>query len=919
MARQLEQNELVKFYEDVKRATEAIGKLELPCQPKEFLTIKSLLIPLYNNRKELLGIEENSTDKDIKSAVGDIFHHLSTELPKQVTLFLKKAIQFLPDIFEAEHPDLECAICNWLNILWYATDKHEEAKKSCCSCGFVSFIFQEMLPRLTDIQWGEGTLKEKIKVSSMGIVCNCSKISANHEYYGKVNAVDKLMKLRNDTNKPKAQKINSLVLLTLGYLIDESNSDSVGVLWQLKQAAEKEVAEIQQERDPTELETLYEGVKEEISPVLLLLITFPQELDPIELETLYEGVKEAIKAIDELKFPCQPKEFEAFLKKLPPLFKLSSICRELYDIEEKSTEQDAKSTVADIWNHVSIHLPEQIKLFLKKVMKYYPDIFKAETGNKIEYKASQSEESLSAAFGIYSCNLLSTLINITDRHEETQKSCCRDGLIALIFQEIFPLLDNIDWDKGSVREGLMCVSMDIVYNCCKLSANHKYYLEVNAVDVLVQLRKDTNHLEGNDTNATALLTLGYLIDESNSDKIICGHETIDILISCLKECLEEPDRRAYGFRAEELAEGLQNISGPDDNKQLICKRGGHEVLTELLNDAKDDKETIASCNALWSLCFSEQGRLLTKENHVLLEKLKELSESEKSEVKEAADGVLWQVEQGEEKEKTADADSDIKGAVNGAGHIMLSYQWDDQKMVKDIAAALKERGYNVWIDVEKMQGNIYDAMADGVEQASVVVVCVSRKYKNSNNCRAEVQRSHELKKTILPLMMEKDYRPDGWLALIISGIKYIEFSSLENNNMEKLYKELHTICPALPEAQITQNIEEPVQAVNEPYLGHHPLTSYDIPDSGAARTPVAEIKNHSINHERIYEISQWSNIEGYEKKKLERLTGVHLVMLHKFEKKCPKRYYHRCEVRQELGFNDLLDFLEFTNHIDKLF
>eukprot|EP00794_Sanderia_malayensis_P016713 gene16713-18407_t len=653
-----------------------------------------------------------------------------------------------------------------------------------------------------------------------------------------------------------------------------------------------------------------------------------------ELDKLNIGLKAAIKAIDELKFPCQPKEFEAFLKKLPPLFRLSSICEELYDIEEKSTEQEAKSTVADILNHVSIHLPEQIKLFLKKVMKYYPDIFKAETGNKIEYEAPQrpiKEEHLNAAFGFYSCSLLSILVNITDRHEETQKSCCRDGLIALIFQEIFPLLDKIDWDKGSVREELMSRSMDIVYNCCKLSANHKYYLEINAVDVLVQLRKDTNHLEGNDTNATALLTLGYLIDESNNDKIICGHATIETLIRYLTKCLKKLDHVAYGFHAEELADGLQHLSVPDENKALICERGGHEVLAALLFNAMNDEEIISSCNALWSLCFSEKGRLLTKENQDLMKKLKELSKSETIHVKEAAVGVLWQLKQAEEKEKTAVADSGKK--VNGAGHIMLSYQWDDQKMVKDIAATLKERGYIVWIDVEKIQGNIMDAMADAVEQASVIVVCISRKYKNSPNCRAEADYSFQLKKKVIPLMMEKDYRPDGWIGLLLGSKLRIDFTCFEAfaHNMELLCRQLDTICPALPEAQITQNVEEPVQAVNEPYLGHHPLTSYDIPDSGAARTPVAEIKNHSMNHERIGEISQWSNIEvlqwlreksligAVKKDRLKKLNGVHLVMLYNLRRECPKRYYHPLTFAQHLGFNDLLDFLAFTNHIDKLF
>ncbi len=64
--------------------------------------------------------------------------------------------------------------------------------------------------------------------------------------------------------------------------------------------------------------------------------------------------------------------------------------------------------------------------------------------------------------------------------------------------------------------------MDIVYNCSKLPENNKYYQDANAVDVLVKIRADTNHLSVSEVNLTALLTLGFLLDESNNNKIVIG-------------------------------------------------------------------------------------------------------------------------------------------------------------------------------------------------------------------------------------------------------------------------------------------------------------------------------------------------------------------------------------------------------------
>ena len=49
------------------------------------------------------------------------------------------------------------------------------------------------------------------------------------------------------------------------------------------------------------------------------------------------------------------------------------------------------------------------------------------------------------------------------------------------------------------------------------------------------------------------------------------------------------------------------------------------------------------------------------------------------------------------------------------GHVMLSYQWDYQKQVIKIKDGLKAHGFKVWMDVDKMNGKIYDKMAEGVE------------------------------------------------------------------------------------------------------------------------------------------------------------------------------------------------------------
>lgn len=47
-------------------------------------------------------------------------------------------------------------------------------------------------------------------------------------------------------------------------------------------------------------------------------------------------------------------------------------------------------------------------------------------------------------------------------------------------------------------------------------------------------------------------------------------------------------------------------------------------------------------------------------------------------------------------------------------------------------------GYKVWLDIDNMEGSTLEAMAGAVENASVVLVCVTHSYKISPNCRTGI-------------------------------------------------------------------------------------------------------------------------------------------------------------------------------------
>ena len=43
------------------------------------------------------------------------------------------------------------------------------------------------------------------------------------------------------------------------------------------------------------------------------------------------------------------------------------------------------------------------------------------------------------------------------------------------------------------------------------------------------------------------------------------------------------------------------------------------------------------------------------------------------------------------------------------GHVMISYNWGNQPIVLRLAKTLQERGYDVWLDVERMGGSTLEA------------------------------------------------------------------------------------------------------------------------------------------------------------------------------------------------------------------
>ena len=120
--------------------------------------------------------------------------------------------------------------------------------------------------------------------------------------------------------------------------------------------------------------------------------------------------------------------------------------------------------------------------------------------------------------------------------------------------------------------------------------------------------------------------------------------------------------------------------------------------------------------------------------------------------------------------------------------IMISYCWAQKPLCHQINDRLETDGYKVWLDRDEMHGSIIERMAEAIEQAKFVLICMSSNYKNSINCKAEAEYAFNRKSNIVPLIVEPQYKADGWLGFMAGSKIYVDFADKEGEEFDKAYQ-----------------------------------------------------------------------------------------------------------------------------------
>ncbi|XP_041480874.1 uncharacterized protein LOC121428360 [Lytechinus variegatus] len=367
---------------------------------------------------------------------------------------------------------------------------------------------------------------------------------------------------------------------------------------------------------------------------------------------------------------------------------------------------------------------------------------------------------------IYICNL-------TNYSEEFSFAIGEKGLLPLLF---------IHLQKKDLGEYQIGGLLTIIYNCCwKAPENRVICREfIDILQIFVQS-------ENTSIQADAFLALSYIVDKSEVHKISLNEPCLNFILLALESAMSAQDwEDAFGYSTLELLQGLNQLAINDSNKLLIVNLGGKEILERILTGkGSSDEEKLWAARGVWQMAFKEENKVKIRKSTTTIEALKRIEETtDHCDVKEACAGALFVINE------VSDIDGEFKAPTHTRkdqrevspgketdGHVMISYQHKSRDRMLKVKSYLEGLGYDVWMDVDRMEGDILDSMAKAVQRAAVVLVCMTRKFKESQHCRTEATYAYTLNKDIIPLMLQDQFAPEDWLGALVGMKKYYSLFS----------------------------------------------------------------------------------------------------------------------------------------------
>jgi len=354
-----------------------------------------------------------------------------------------------------------------------------------------------------------------------------------------------------------------------------------------------------------------------------------------------------------------------------------------------------------------------------------------------------------------------------------------EALVRIILYE--PFHENLltEWSNNeTILVDSLLLSLINIVQTCNISWLFRTLTEFN--EVLLKFGKISVYFR---IHLCSYGILGHILTDDVLKELQIADNIKFFFFNMLEEAWKNPSKRYKQIPIDYFLQGFLNLAKNDFIQQRVVFLNN----TQLFIDMCDDYPIVY--DIIWTLSFNKDIQEQLRSNSSFTSKLVRLDrECANNELmKKAIDGIRWNLE------VNHDDRSKIDIGNKKTFDIMISYSHKDKQLCKQIYDELIKSNYQVWIDFDQMRGNVMDAMAQAIESSPIVIICMSEDYRKSNFCRAEAHYAFKRQRKIVPVLLQKHYRPDGWLLFLIGQLLYVDFNKHEfNRAMNMLYNELKT-------------------------------------------------------------------------------------------------------------------------------
>jgi hypothetical protein len=133
--------------------------------------------------------------------------------------------------------------------------------------------------------------------------------------------------------------------------------------------------------------------------------------------------------------------------------------------------------------------------------------------------------------------------------------------------------------------------------------------------------------------------------------------------------------------------------------------------------------------------------------------------------------------------------------ANGEKGVLISFEKDDptdKATVLRIQEALKNRGFNVWVNLESEDTTV---MAQFMANSYAVLMGYSSKLLQSDHARSELEYARKNKIPMIPCIIEPEFKASGWLDIILGEKLFCDFAGKKGFDvaLENCIKEIQNV------------------------------------------------------------------------------------------------------------------------------